>query len=327
MKIAITGGAGFIGSELAKLLKADGHEPVLIDLHKSEIYPEHSVIASVTDKAALLTAMKGCEAIYHLAAEHRDDVQPIQKYYDVNVGGGQNVCDVAAELGIQKIIFTSSVAVYPLEPADPKTGSKESDAPAPFNDYGRSKLESETTFEEWAGADPARSLIMVRLVATFGKGNRGNIYNLLNQIARGKFIMIGDGSNRKSIAYVGNVAKFLQHALIIGAGAHLYNYADKPDLDMRDMVTTVRSALGYKGLGPQMPYVAGILGGTAFDIAAKITGRNFPISLIRVKKFCANTIVSSDKKDETGFQAPYSLHSGLQEMIDAEFSDAKKKAA
>jgi nucleoside-diphosphate-sugar epimerase len=326
MKIAITGGAGFIGTELARLLKAASHELVLIDIRPSQAFPELVSLTDVRDFEGLKESLKGVEAIYHLAAEHRDDVQPISKYYDVNVAGGQNVINAAKALGIKKIIFTSSVAVYPLEPANPKTGSIETDPAAPFNDYGHSKAQSEDNFRIWATEDPSRTLVITRLVATFGKNNRGNIYTLINQIASGKFVMIGDGSNCKSIAYVGNVAKFLQHALSLGTGAHLYNYADKPDLNMREMVRDIRAALGLKGTGPQMPYAAGLLGGGMFDIAAKITGRNFPISLIRVRKFCANTIVSSDKLQETGFTAPYSLREGLEEMIAAEFPQSQKAA-
>ncbi len=326
MKIAITGGAGFIGTQLAGLLKADGHELALIDLKKSEAFPDDSILADVTNRDAMVAAMDGAEAIYHLAAEHRDDVSPATLYTDVNVGGGENVIAAAKANGINKIIFTSSVAVYPLVPADPKNGSNENHSPAPFNDYGRSKLESEKTFDAWAAEDEKNTLVTIRLVATFGPGNRGNIYTLMNQIASGKFMMIGDGSNRKSIAYVGNVAAFLHHALKLKPGSHLYNYADKPDLDMRDFVTSIREALGNKGAGLQMPYAVGLLGGSVFDVAAKLTGKKFPISMIRIKKFCADTIVNADKLQETGFKAPSSLHDGLSEMIKCEFQTAKKAA-
>ncbi len=326
MKIAITGGAGFIGTQLAKLLAADGHELVLVDLKKSETFPDDSIIADVTNRDAMMEAMKDVDAIYHLAAEHRDDVSPISRYYDVNVGGGENVIAAAKTHNIKTIIFTSSVAVYPLAPADPQNGSNENHAPAPFNDYGQSKLDSEKTFQNWADEDDKNTLVTMRLVATFGPGNRGNIFTLMNQIASGKFIMIGNGTNRKSIAYVGNVAAFLRHALTLKSGSHLYNYADKPDLNMRDFVTSIRETLGYKGAGPQMPYPIGLLGGGVFDVAAKITGKKFPISIIRIKKFCADTIVNADKLQDTKFKAPYSLHDGLNEMIECEFQSAKKAA-
>jgi nucleoside-diphosphate-sugar epimerase len=166
---------------------------------------------------------------------------------------------------------------------------------------------------------------MLRLAATFGPGNRGNIYTLMNQIASGKFIMIGDGSNAKSIASVGNVAAFLVHALGMKAGTHIYNYADKPDLNMREFVTSVREALGRKGAGLSIPYTVGLMGGAAFDVLAKITGKKFPISTIRVKKFCADTVVNAGKVEGSGFVRPYSLQDGITEMIKAEFKTSHKE--
>lgn len=320
MTIAIIGGAGFIGTELSHQLQVQSKDFKILDIVPSRDFAQQSVIVDVRDENAVIEHTKGCDVIYHLAAEHRDDVSPIQLYYDVNVGGAKNVVAAAKANNIKTIIFTSSVAVYPLEPEDPLSGSNETHMPAPFNDYGQSKLDSEKVFEEWAVQGDENSLVMVRLVATFGVGNRGNIFTLINQIASGKFIMIGRGDNRKSIAYVKNVAGFLVHCLSMGMGAHVYNYADKPDLTMRDFVAQVRRSLGYDGMGIRLPYLIGLAGGYCFDVLAKMTGRKFPISSIRVKKFCANTIVNGNKAIESEYKAPYSLEAGLQEMIETEFS-------
>lgn len=314
MKIAITGGAGFIGTQLAVLLKNQKHELVLLDVQKSPAFRDDSRFIDVTNAQAVMDVLTGADVIYHLAAEHRDDVRPTQKYYEVNVGGAENVVAAARAHDIKTIIFTSSVAVYGLNAGD----SKESDRPKPFNDYGKSKLESEKIFEAWAAEDASRNLITVRLVATFGPGNRGNIYNLMHQMARGKFMMVGSGRNRKSIAYVANVAAFLTHCLKL-KGQHVYNYADKPDLEMNEMVKLVRQNLKLNEKVPRIPYIAGLLGGAAFDVAAKVTGKTFPVSAVRVQKFCADTVVNAEKMRETGFQPANSLAEGLKEMIKAEF--------
>lgn len=317
MKIAITGGAGFIGTALIRRLKALGHECHWLDIVPSAAYPRDGSIVSVTDKEAMIAALKGFDAVYHLAAEHRDDVTPIKKYYDVNVGGAENLVAAAQINGIKTIIFSSSVAVYGLDAGE----SKEDSTPSPFNDYGRSKLESETVFDAWAAADSSRRLVTVRLVATFGPGNRGNVYTLMDSIARGRFIMIGRGKNKKSIAYVGNVAAFLEQCLDAAPGRSLYNYADKPDLTMREMVADIRAGMGMRGMGATLPYFIGLSGGAVLDVLANITGRKFPISLIRVKKFCANTVVNADRARKSGFVAPYTLRQGLQEMIASDFSN------
>ncbi|NQV69345.1 MAG: NAD-dependent epimerase/dehydratase family protein [Pseudohongiella sp.] len=315
MKIAIIGGAGFIGTHLTYLLKHAGHEVRLLDVLKSEDFPVETLIVNVEDRAALIENLKQCDVIYNLAAEHRDDVSPVERYYAVNVRGAENIVAAAEANGIKTIIFNSTVAVYGLDGGE----SCERDTPAPFNDYAKSKLEAEGIFNRWVASNAQNSLVTLRLVATFGPRNRGNIYTLMKQIASGKFIMIGAGKNHKSVAYVKNVAAFLQHCLSFGAGSHLYNYADKPDLNMREMVRGIRQALGKKGLGLRLPYLIGLLGGRSFDVLAKLTGKIFPISAIRVQKFCANTVVNTDKLEATGFARPYSLHKGLNEMIAAEF--------
>jgi nucleoside-diphosphate-sugar epimerase len=315
MTIAIIGGAGFIGSNLTRHLIAQGQNVRIIDLRPSQEFPEISVVCDVCDSQSLISALSGAEVIYHLAAEHRDDVKPVQRYYDVNVEGGRNVIAAARALGIRTIIFTSSVALYGLD----KPQSQETDQPEPFNDYGRSKWQSEQDFQNWAQEDPRHSARIIRLVATFGAGNRGNIYTLMEQIARNRFVMVGSGKNKKSIAYVENVAAFLDFVRTHVTGSCLYNYADKPDLEMIELVRIIRQALGRQGNPFCVPYVMGLAGGMVFDVLSAVTRKSFPMSAVRVRKFCANTLVNADRALRAGFVAPISLQQGLTNMIKAEF--------
>ena len=66
-----------------------------------------------------------------------------------------------------------------------------------------------------------RSLVVVRPTVVFGEGNRGNVYQLIHQIISGRFVMVGSGKNRKSIAYVGNLSAFLVRVLGLGTGVPL----------------------------------------------------------------------------------------------------------
>lgn len=324
MKIAVTGGSGFIGSRLVQRLRDDGHEVAVIDLNHAD-QP-----IDVTDEAAMMGALKGVDVIYNLAAQHRDDVRPLSLYYDVNVGGAEVLIKAADAYDIKTIIFTSTVAVYGLNAGQ----SKETDQPDPFNDYGRSKLQAEEVLNAWADERSDRSLVTMRLVASFGPGNRGNVYTLMNQISRDRFVMVGDGRNSKSLAYVENVAAFLVHCLSFGQGRHLYNYADKPDMNMADMIANIRTNFGRSRKGIRLPYWLGICGGFVFDMLAKLTGKRFPISVVRVQKFCADTVVNADKVHQSGFEAPYDLYAGLERMIAEDFlpeqlpkSDAKRQEA
>ncbi len=322
MNILITGGSGFIGTNLVSDLLEEGHKVSIYDKQKSETYPELSIVGDVRDKEKLAGSMHGVDAVYHLAAEHRDDVRPASLYYDVNVGGAENIVYALEENCINRLIYTSTVAVYGLNPGEP-----DEDSPIkPFNDYGWSKYKTEIVFNDWAGADKTNTLITVRPVVIFGEKNRGNVYNLLNQIASDRFIMVGNGKNKKSMGYVLNFAKFLTFLLKTAPGKYVYNYADKPDLRTDELLSIVRNALGRKPkINFRVPYVIGLLGGYAFDFLAKLTGKTYPISSIRIKKFCADTQVSAEKLKETGFTAPYLLNDGIERMILSEFLQNPKR--
>jgi nucleoside-diphosphate-sugar epimerase len=314
--ITVIGGSGFIGTRLCQNL-ADRQVPFeIIDLKPSGRFPEKTKIADIRDYATLRDAISG-EKIIHLAAIHRDDVRDKSEYYTTNVEGTRNICRAAEEKRIDKIVFTSTVAVYGF--AEPDTG--EDGAINPFNEYGKSKNESEGVLRDWqSGGASGRALSIVRPTVVFGEGNRGNVFNLLNQIASGRFVMIGNGRNRKSMAYVGNVAAFLEAAADHGSGLQVFNYIDKPDFDMNRLVASVRQTLiGTKGVGPRLPYGVGLLLGWFADLVAKAKRKNLPVSSIRVKKFCATTTFSTRAQELEGFEAPFTLEDGLKRTLWAEF--------
>lgn len=318
MSVLLVGGSGFIGSELARQLDRQGRAFVIADKVPSRVFPDKYVHLDITDPDAPTSDVsRDCTAIVHLAAEHRDDVRPRSRYDEVNVEGTRNVVGMAQQHGIDRIVFTSTVAVYGF--ADPETG--EAGTINPFNDYGRTKFEAEKILRAWQERAPeVRSLTIIRPTVVFGPGNRGNVFNLLRQIARRHFVMIGDGKNRKSMAYVENVSAFIARSLGFGPGCYLFNYVDKPDYDMNTLVRSVRAILfGKNDVGPRLPAYMGLIIGRVADLLVGITGRSLPISTIRVRKFIAETSFASSAHDVPGFIAPVSLDAALKRTLDAEF--------
>lgn len=346
MTITIIGGSGFIGTRLVEHLLKAGHSIRIADKRCSHTYPElwkrcdvrnspegkgefpesitDADTASGADAEAkklqpmysLLEVLQGSDVVINLSAEHRDDVTPKTLYDEVNVLGAEHICQTCSQLGIQKIIFTSSVAVYGFAPP----GTDENGTIAYFNDYGRTKWLAEEKYREWVSQDSKNSLTIIRPTVVFGEKNRGNVYNLLRQIAGGKFPMVGKGTNRKSMNYVENVVSFIEFCLNNGPGEHLFNYCDQPAYDMNSLVFDVYKALGKpKTKIFHWPYWVGYFGGLCFDLLAKILHRKLPISSIRVKKFCQNTYFTSCRVPQTGFIAPVSLEEGIRRTIDYEF--------
>lgn len=308
MDVCIIGGSGFIGTYLIRNLMNENIKVRNIDKNLS-VFKSITDIADIRNPEDLSKVMPSANWLVVLAAEHADNVTPTSLYYDVNVNGARNVIDVAEAKGIKKIFFTSTVAVYGLNKINPTEHSLKD----PFNHYGRSKHQAEEILIKWYNENPQeRSLIILRPTVVFGPGNIGNVYNLLHQIAINKFLMIGKGNNKKSMSYVENVAGFISFCIKQDfKGYNLFNYSDKPDLTTNELVKQAEIALGKKVLPIRVPYFIGLTGGYFFDLLAKVTGRKYSISSVRIKKFCATTQFSSVHIQQTGFEPKFTLNEGL----------------
>jgi len=323
--VNIIGGSGFIGTRLTRRLKNNKFIcSKIIDKVLSKEFPDLVMLADVRSVEQLRKSIVDGAVIINLAAEHHDNVQPLSLYDEVNVSGAKNICNVAQEKKVKTIIFTSTVAVYGFAPI----GTDETGKIAPFNSYGRSKYEAEQVFKAWQAEEPSeRTLVIIRPTVVFGEQNRGNVYNLLRQIASGKFIMVGQGENRKSMAYVENVAAFIEYSINFKPGVYVYNFIDKPDFTMNNLVANVNGILGrFEASGFRVPFILGLLIGKIFDLMALITGKKFAISSIRVKKFCANSVYSSSI-DKTGFVAPVPLSQALAQTVNYEFVESHEQTA
>lgn len=311
------GASGFVGTRLVGLLKESAnYELKNVDIQQSHFFPDITTIGDVREQAQMDKELQGADCVILLAAQHRDDVSPISLYYDTNVGGMEVTLKAMEKNGIKRIIFFSSVAVYGLN----KTNPNELHPADPFNHYGKSKWQAEEVLQEWFKTHPDWNIDIVRPTVIFGERNRGNVYNLLKQIASGKFAMVGNGDNKKSMTYVGNVVAFVKHLMDnVTTGYNVFNYIDKPDFTMNELVAHVGKVLNKHIPATHFPYWLGMMGGYCFDALAFVTRKKLTVSSVRVKKFCATTQFDATKAHTSGFKAPYTLGEGLARTLEFEF--------
>jgi len=320
MKIDVIGGSGFIGNKLCEIFEKEEIDYQILDIAINPKYKTKTIHCDITNIKDLENNLSG-DVVINLAAVHRDDVKPKSLYDEVNVEGSRNICKVAITKNIKKIIFTSSVAVYGFAPKN----TNESGNTKPFNDYGRTKLEAEKIYQNWYETNDDLALTIIRPTVVFGEMNRGNVFNLFNQIRRPNFPMIGRGDNIKSMAYVDNLADFISYSINLKQGLHIYNYIDKPDLKIRELIEISRKSMNLRSKPIiTVPYFLAIICGYIFDFLSFLLRKNFSISSIRIKKFCSDSQFNSSVS-KTGFKPRYSLEDAIEKTVKYEFIDKKNE--
>lgn len=317
-RIAVLGGSGFIGSHVIGQLVAFGATVVNYDLYA----PEHplppdvvDIRGDIRDTPSLTKALTGCDAVLNLAAAHHDFGLTPATFDSVNVGGARSLVTAMSAAGVHNLCFYSSVAVY--GDADPRPD--ESSTPGPINDYGRTKLAAEGIYRSWLAADDAeRRLLIIRPAVVFGPRNYANVYRMIDQIARRRFLSVGPGRNRKSMIYVKNIVAAIMHLWTQPAQREdeVYNCVDQPDLTSSQIIAEVHRGLGRRAPRWHLPLGPILVLARPFDLVAKATGRNLPITSARIYKLGeAETSFAADRIRGTGYEQPVDLTAGLRAMV------------
>lgn len=153
----VTGGTGFIGAHVVRALLKRGHTVRCLvrassRLDNLEELPVEVVAGDVTDRASLSRAMAGARWVFHCAADYRLSARRPREIYAANVGGTENVLAAAAEVGAERVVYTSSVGALGL-PRDGRPGNEETavEPRSLVGHYKKSKHQAEGVALEWAG--------------------------------------------------------------------------------------------------------------------------------------------------------------------------------
>ena len=314
MKIFITGDRGFVGSYMTKKMVESGHEVIGLDKKTldGKVYGYSVNEGNILDKGILIKTMPGADCIIHLAAEHHDFGITRDEFFKVNVEGTKNLLDMASELDIKTFIFYSSVAVY----GDQDEPTTEETRPDPVSDYGKSKLKAEEEIRNWADEDKTRKVIMVRPAVIFGPCNYANMYTLIDNIYRKRFIPVGKGNNIKSVAYVENIVEATIFLLNKGLpGVSVFNYSDGPQKTSSQIMQIILKHMNRKTFRFHLPIWLAVSGASIFDLLARITRINFPITSYRIRKLNTATHHKAQKIKDLGFSPLISLEEGFRRMV------------
>ncbi len=331
VRICIPGGSGFIGRYFHEQLTAKGHEVVILDLVKPEWDIGRSAFfhGDIRDPQIVQRAVRGCDRVLNLAAAHHDFGISEATFFDVNENGARVLCEAMDKEGVREVGFYSTVAVFGSAP-EPHT----EEAPKqPESNYGKSKLAAERVYDAWVKKGEGRRALVIRPTVTFGPRNFANMYSLIRQVKSGKFVLVGDGSNIKSLSYVENIVDATIYLWTREQRENwgVYHFVDKPDLMSREISEQV-----YKSLGKSVPKLRIPLGLACllvlpFDIVIKLTGKNLPVSSARVKKlFAMQTKFEAQKILDAGYRPKIPLagkDGGIDRMVKWYLAEGQHKKA
>lgn len=217
MKIVIAGGAGFIGSNLAKYWNDKNSVVHVIDNLRSgnlENLSEMKNIrfykGSITDKDFIEPILSGADYIFNFAAmvSVEESVNKPDLCKSINLGGLKNILEAAIGKGVKKIVHASSAAVYGEEPELPK---RENDPVAPISPYGQTKLDGEKLCREFTNVSGLKT-VCLRYFNVYGMNQRINsayaavIPNFINQALNNQPLEIyGDGEQTRDFVFVKDV--------------------------------------------------------------------------------------------------------------------------
>lgn len=244
MRFVVTGGAGFLGINLARYLLARGHDVVSYDLAPFD-YPERSRITEVTgdirDLESLAQACKGADVIIHTAA-----ALPLYSKEDIrstDIEGTKNVCEAALRCGITRLVHVSSTAVYGIPDHHPLT---EDDRLEGVGEYGKAKIAAEEICKDYR----AKGIVVpvIRPKSFIGPERLGVFALFYDWAADGRgFPMIGSGNNRYQLLDVEDLcdALYLAATLPPEAANDTFNIGAKEFETMKEDYQAVLDKAGF----------------------------------------------------------------------------------
>jgi len=320
MKILVTGATGFIGTHLVKVLVEKGRDVRCLvrktsNTKKIEAFNVELFYGDLLDKKSLEKALKGINIIYHLAGE----VFTSQKgrYYQVNLGGLNNLLDACLKNSVRKIIhFSSSASVGPN--LDRKVPVNEDTPCRPISPYSKSKLEGEHVIKKFS-KEYGLPIVIIRPPVVYGPGisKSSRVLMFLNLINKGLFRIIGDGENLISLCYINN----LIYGVLLAeaekkAEGETYFIADERPYSINEIAETIAKEIGKKLPKNHLPVWAADIFSIGLMVPSKLFGFTSPLPRDVVKQLKYNWFVDISKAEkDLGYRPIANFKDGIRATI------------
>jgi len=247
MRIAVTGANGFVGRAVCEALRAEQHtvRPIVRQADPRE--PESVAVGPIHGATDWTQALRDVDCVVHCAARvhvmAETETDPLAAFRTVNVQGSQRLAEQAAEAGVKRFVFLSSLKVLG-EQTEPGHPFQADAMPQPDDPYGISKWEGEQAVQQ-VGRVACMDVVVIRPPLVYGPGVKANFLRLLQAVSRGWPLPMGAINNKRSLVSLGNlcdlIAVCVHHP---AAPGQVFLVSDGKDVSTPELILAMGKALG-----------------------------------------------------------------------------------
>lgn len=305
--VLITGANGFIGRELCSQLSRQGWQ-VRAAVRAGRAMPsafDTVTVDSIDEKTDWSQALENIDAVIHLAGRAhvvKDcATDPLADFRRINVEGTRNLARKAANAGVRRFVFISSIKVNgentPL--GRPYTAA---DQPAPADPYGISKYEAEEALRRLA-SESEMEVVIIRPPLVYGPGVQGNFLTMMRWLDKGIPLPLGLVSNKRTLVALDNLVDLIITCIKHPAAANqTFLAGDSEDLSTTELLKRLGGALGKKAR--LLPVPVGLL-----SLFLGVLGKR-----AETQKLCGSLQVDIDKtRSVLGWTPPVSIDEALRQ--------------
>jgi len=312
VKVLLTGATGFVGKELTRQLgRMDGVSlACAVRRPGSSQYGEEFVIGELKATTDWSAALAGQNVVVHAAARAhvmRDETEnPLAEYRRVNVDGTLNLARQAAEAGVSRFVFVSSIKVNGEETGEGMRFTADQ-LPAPEDAYGISKLEAEQALQALA-EETGMEVVIIRPPLVYGPGVKGNFATMIKLVHKGLPLPLGAVHNKRSLVALDNLVDLIIACIGHPAAANqVFLAGDGTDLSTTELLRGIGKAMGKPARLIAVPpgllmFGASLMGKK--DVAQRVLG--------------SLQVDISKARNLLGWEPPLSFEEGLRRCFDSE---------